>query len=85
MNLLVRADTRGTVPVELDPASLGFGTPAMAAQTAASIRALDAIADQYGIALPGLAITEGRLHSFESRSWIRPPGPGETYMTVTMG
>jgi hypothetical protein len=78
-------DSSGAVPAELAPASLGFDTPGTAAQAAAAARALDAIAGRYGVALPRLALTEGRLHSFESMSWIRPPGPGETYMTITLG
>ncbi|MGW5867210.1 SMI1/KNR4 family protein [Streptomyces sp. NPDC055239] len=78
-------DSSGAVPAELAPASLGFDTPSTTAQTAATARALDAIADRYGVALPRLALTEGRLHSFESMSWIRPPGPGEAYMTITLG
>ncbi|WP_405943907.1 SMI1/KNR4 family protein [Streptomyces sp. NBC_00932] len=78
-------DSSGAIPAELDPAVLGFGPPDMAAHAAAAARALDAIADGYGVTLPRLALTKGRLHSFESVSWTRPPGSGETYLTVTMG
>ncbi|MFJ2775866.1 SMI1/KNR4 family protein [Kitasatospora sp. NPDC087315] len=41
--------------------------------------ALTAIAAEFGVALPRFALTEGRLHSFTTRSWTRPPGPGESY------
>ncbi|MEV0281130.1 SMI1/KNR4 family protein [Streptomyces sp. NPDC050610] len=75
-------DVCGAVPPELAPAALGFDTPGTAAQAEAAVRALDAIADRYGVALPRFAITEGRLHSFESTSWIRPPGPGEPYASI---
>ncbi|MCZ4119788.1 SMI1/KNR4 family protein [Streptomyces sp. H39-S7] len=78
-------DTTGNVPAELTPTALGFETRDAAAQTAAAARALDAIAELYGVTLPRLALTEGRLHSFETVSWIRPPGPGDTYMTITVG
>ncbi|MFJ4184971.1 hypothetical protein [Kitasatospora sp. NPDC089509] len=44
-----------------------------------------AIAAEFGVGLPRFAITEGRLHTFTTRSWTRPPGPGETYMVVTFG
>ncbi|MFE7116337.1 SMI1/KNR4 family protein [Streptomyces sp. NPDC057654] len=81
----VAEEARGALPAELAPESLGFGTPGLAAQAAAAFRALDAVADRYGVAVPRLAVNEGRLHSFESRSWIRPPGPGENYATITMG
>ncbi|MEU7040800.1 SMI1/KNR4 family protein [Streptomyces varsoviensis] len=75
-------DAQGDLPAELAPAALGFGVRGAAAKRAAAGRALDVIADRYGVGLPRLAVTEGRLHSFESRSWIRPPGPGEAYATL---
>lgn len=72
-------------PGRTGPGRPGFRPPDMAAHAAAAARALDAIADGYGVTLPRLALTKGRLHSFESVSWTRPPGSGETYLTVTMG
>ncbi|WP_406136518.1 SMI1/KNR4 family protein [Streptomyces sp. NBC_01089] len=78
-------DISGTVPAELAPAALGFGTPDLTAQESAAARALDALTDGYGVGLPRLALTEGRLHSFESVSWKRPPAPGEKHLTITMG
>ncbi|WP_329166381.1 SMI1/KNR4 family protein [Streptomyces sp. NBC_01267] len=47
--------------------------------------ALEAIATEFGVSLPRFALTHGRLHTFQTCSWTRPPGPGETYMTVTLG
>lgn len=78
-------DSSGDLPAELAPGPLGFDSPGTAAHTAAAARALDAIADRYGVALPRLALTKGRLHSFESMSWIRPPGPGEPYVIMGIG
>ncbi|MEU6765060.1 SMI1/KNR4 family protein [Streptomyces sp. NPDC046853] len=75
----------GSLPAELTPTALGFDMPGTAARAAATARALEAITGRYGVSLPRRALTEGRLHSFESASWIRPPGPGETYMTITIG
>ncbi|MFJ9952338.1 SMI1/KNR4 family protein [Kitasatospora sp. NPDC091207] len=47
-------------------------------------RALAAVAAEFGVSLPRFALTEGRLHTFTTRSWTRPPGPGETYAVVTV-
>ncbi|MEI5101450.1 hypothetical protein RB200_26655 [Streptomyces sp. PmtG] len=41
--------------------------------------ALAAIAAEFGVSLPRLALTRGRLHALTTRSWTRPPGEGETY------
>ncbi|APS19106.1 cell wall assembly protein [Streptomyces sp. Tue 6075] len=43
---------------------------------------LEAVADEFGVGLPRHAITRGRLHTFTTRSWTRPPRDGETF-TVT--
>ncbi|MFD3873971.1 SMI1/KNR4 family protein [Streptomyces sp. NPDC058623] len=77
--------TTGAVPAELAAPALGFDCPDSDSQAAAAARALDAIARLHGVTLPRLALTEGRLHTFESLSWSRPPGPGETYTTITIG
>ncbi len=47
--------------------------------------ALAAIAATFGVTLPRLALDHGRLHSFTTRSWTRPPGPGEGYAVITVG
>ncbi|MER7350890.1 SMI1/KNR4 family protein [Streptomyces aurantiacus] len=46
--------------------------------------ALAAIAAAFGVSLPRHALTEGRLHTFVTRSWTRPPGPGETYLVASV-
>ncbi|MFB6517156.1 SMI1/KNR4 family protein [Streptomyces sp. NPDC056401] len=75
----------GSVPAELIPPALGFDAPDADGQAAAAARALDAVARLHGVTVPRLALTEGRLHTFESLSWSRPPGPGETYTTISFG
>ncbi|WP_406514492.1 hypothetical protein OG851_43005 (plasmid) [Streptomyces sp. NBC_00161] len=77
--------TAGAVPAELAPPALGFDAPDADGQAAAAARALDAIARLHGVTVPRLSLTEGRLHTFESLSWSRPPGPGETYTTISIG
>jgi hypothetical protein len=76
--------TAGAVPAGLAPPALGFDAPGTDGQATAAARALDAIARLHGVTLPRLALTEGRLHTFESLSWSRPPGPGETYTTSSI-
>jgi hypothetical protein len=68
----------GEIPPALDPDHLfagGFDER----------RVLDAIATEFGVSLPRFAMTHGRLHTFTTRSWTRPPGPGETYTVITVG
>ncbi|KWT62238.1 hypothetical protein ADL21_08925 [Streptomyces albus subsp. albus] len=47
--------------------------------------ALAAVAAAFGVMLPRLALGRGRLHSFTTCSWTRPPGPGEGYAVITVG
>ncbi|MEU7647215.1 SMI1/KNR4 family protein [Streptomyces huasconensis] len=47
--------------------------------------ALTAIATAFGVTLPRSALDHGRLHTFITRSWTRPPGPGETYVVLSFG
>ncbi|MFI1869407.1 SMI1/KNR4 family protein [Streptomyces jumonjinensis] len=44
--------------------------------------ALGALERALGLTLPRAALLEGPLHSFVTRSWIRPPGPGDSYVTI---
>ncbi|MCX4658050.1 SMI1/KNR4 family protein [Streptomyces uncialis] len=44
--------------------------------------ALAALERALGLTLPRTALLEGPLHSFVTRSWTRPPGPGESYATL---
>ncbi|MBB6439713.1 hypothetical protein HNQ79_006225 [Streptomyces candidus] len=88
---IVETET-GSVPPELAPASLGFSPPSAvapheppkdaAAHTTATARALDALAEMYGIRLPRHALTEGLLRSFESVSWVREPRDGDSWVTL---
>ncbi|OCC12879.1 SMI1/KNR4 family protein [Streptomyces sp. PTY087I2] len=75
----------GPIPPALDPGRF-FPSQEGPAGTEAVLRTeralLEAIADEFGVHLPRHAITWGRLHTFTSRSWIRPPKDGETF-TVT--
>ncbi|MFJ2864230.1 SMI1/KNR4 family protein [Kitasatospora sp. NPDC087314] len=85
----------GPIPPALDPHRL-FGAPAPdhghgpdgAGELGArqgERRALAAIAVEFGVSLPRFALTEGRLHTFTTCSWTRPPGPGETYAVISFG
>ncbi|GAA2248521.1 SMI1/KNR4 family protein [Streptomyces amakusaensis] len=47
--------------------------------------ALRALERALGLTLPRTALLEGPLHGFVTRSWIRPPGPGESYATFVYG
>lgn len=46
---------------------------------------LEAVAEEFGASLPRHAIVNGRLHTFTTRSWTRPPKSGETYMVIRLG
>ncbi len=56
-----------------------FGTPDDSGQERSL---LEAVAGEFGVCLPRHAIVHGRLHTFTTRSWTRPPGDGETYTVV---
>ncbi|MEE1769308.1 SMI1/KNR4 family protein [Streptomyces sp. JV185] len=45
---------------------------------------LEALTGEFGVQLPCHAITNGRLHTFTTRSWTRPPGNGESYAVMGM-
>ncbi|WP_371102887.1 SMI1/KNR4 family protein [Streptomyces sp. PU_AKi4] len=71
----------GDVPRALDPSRF-FGAPEDAAEAERPL--LEAVAGEFGARLPRHAIVNGRLHTFTTRSWTRPPGDGETYMVIRM-
>ncbi|MEU9238365.1 SMI1/KNR4 family protein [Streptomyces sp. NPDC048385] len=71
------AEHRGVVP---EPLRLPAGGPD--AHRRHEHRALEALAAEYGVRLPRLALTQGRLHTFRTRPWNRAPGPGEPYLTI---
>jgi hypothetical protein len=72
---------RGSVPAALDPDRL-FPRDDPHAERLGERRALEALAAEFGVRLPRFALGRGRLHSFRTRPWNRPPGPGEGYVTL---
>jgi hypothetical protein len=74
----------GTLPTALSPDDL-FPDPAgPVTDRSDEGRALDAIAARFGVSLPQFALDHGRLPTLPTQPWIRPPGPGEAYATVTI-
>ncbi|MFF0221146.1 SMI1/KNR4 family protein [Streptomyces sp. NPDC004629] len=65
----------GEIPRALDPGRF-FGDLADGAEAERSL--LEAVAREFGASLPRHAIMHGRLHTFATRSWTRPPRDGET-------
>jgi hypothetical protein len=74
-------DSRGAVPSTMDPHRL-FPRDEPRDQRLGERRALEAMGAEFGVGLPRFALTQGRLHTLRTRSWRRPPGPGEGYVTV---
>ncbi|MBK3640240.1 SMI1/KNR4 family protein [Streptomyces sp. MBT33] len=72
---------RGPIPAALDPDRL-FPSGEPLAERLGERRALEALAVEFGVRLPRLALTRGRLHSFRTRPWKRPPAPGEPVATL---
>lgn len=76
----------GTIPATLDPDRFIPQTPdEPVSGRLGERRALEAIAAEFQVRLPRFALTHGRLHTFTTRSWTRPPGPGETYTVIRFG
>ncbi|MBM7055328.1 SMI1/KNR4 family protein [Streptomyces durocortorensis] len=75
----------GPIPPALDPGRF-FPSQEGPTGTGPAIRTeralLEAIAGEFGVHLPRHAITWGRLHTFTTRSWIRPPQDGETFSVI---
>ncbi|MET8859618.1 SMI1/KNR4 family protein [Streptomyces sp. NPDC004579] len=71
----------GEIPETLDPDRFFGGSEGDAE---VERRLLEAVAAEFGVHLPRHAIRGGRLHSFTTRSWTRPPGNGEGYMVIQM-
>ncbi|WP_217255054.1 SMI1/KNR4 family protein [Streptomyces sp. AC602_WCS936] len=67
----------GEIPPALDPDRF-FGD--RADSTDAERALLEAVGREFGAHLPRHALAHGRLHTFTSRSWTRPPRDGETYL-----
>ncbi|NUS85562.1 MAG: SMI1/KNR4 family protein [Streptomyces sp.] len=75
---------RGAVPVALDPDRL-FPQDEPHEERLGERRALEALAAEFGVRLPRLALERGRLHTFRTRSWSRPPRPGEGFVMIEVG
>ncbi|MFI1356323.1 SMI1/KNR4 family protein [Streptomyces sp. NPDC020898] len=71
----------GEISETLDPSRF-FGALEDDAEVERSL--LEAVAGEFGVALPRHALVTGRLHTFTSRSWTRPPRDGETYAVIRM-
>ncbi|GAP47222.1 SMI1/KNR4 family protein [Streptomyces azureus] len=71
----------GEIPRALDPSRF-FGDVEDGAGTERSL--LEAVAGEFRVCLPRHALIDGRLHTFVTRSWTRPPGNGETYAVIRM-
>ncbi|MEV5987100.1 SMI1/KNR4 family protein [Streptomyces sp. NPDC052051] len=69
----------GEIPQALDPSRF-FGEQGDDTET--ERRLLEAVTAEFGVALPRHAIVNGRLHTFTTRSWTRPPQDGETYAVI---
>lgn len=74
----------GSIPAFLDPGGL-FPQPDPLSDRLGERRALAALADAFDVGLPRFALSQGRLHHCTTRSWTRPPGPGESYVVIGMG
>ncbi|MFB6814230.1 SMI1/KNR4 family protein [Streptomyces sp. NPDC056347] len=68
----------GEIPPALDPGRF-FGPEGDGARERSL---LEAVSEEFGVRLPRHALTEGRLHTFTTRSWTRPPGDGEAYVVI---
>lgn len=73
--------TSGDIPRALDPSRF-FAGPRHGAEAERAL--LEAVTGMFGARLPREAIVAGRLHTFTTRSWTRPPGDGETYSVIRM-
>ncbi|MFD7031018.1 SMI1/KNR4 family protein [Streptomyces sp. NPDC059917] len=71
--------TTGAIPAGLDPHRF-FDDPRGAAATERAL--LEAVTGEFGVRLPRHALAQGRLHTFTTRSWTRPPADGGTYTWV---
>ncbi|MFJ8061430.1 SMI1/KNR4 family protein [Streptomyces sp. NPDC096142] len=73
----------GEIPAALEPDQF-FRDTEDGSDAEAERRLLEAVTREFGASLPRHALTAGRLHTFTTRSWTRPPAHGETYMTLRL-
>jgi len=71
----------GEIPRALAPSRF-FGDPEDSGD--AERRLLEAVGEEFGACLPRHALINGRLHTFTTRSWTRPPREGESYLVIRM-
>ncbi|MFE2293808.1 SMI1/KNR4 family protein [Streptomyces sp. NPDC059452] len=71
----------GEIPRALEPSRF-FGGGEHGADAERSLLAV--VAEEFGVRLPRHAIVNGRLQTFTTRSWSRPPEEGETYVVIRM-
>ncbi|WP_435218254.1 SMI1/KNR4 family protein [Streptomyces sp. bgisy034] len=71
----------GEVPPALNPDQF-FGDLDDSVEVERAV--LEAVAGEFGAHLPRHAIVNGRLHTFVTRSWTRPPRDGETYAVIRL-
>ncbi|MFJ4368927.1 SMI1/KNR4 family protein [Streptomyces chartreusis] len=71
----------GEIPAALNPSRF-FGDLDDCAEVERSV--LEAVGGEFGAQLPRYAIVNGRLHTFTTRSWTRPPRDGETYAVIRL-
>lgn len=69
----------GEIPPALDP---GRFFADLEDSSRAERPLLEAVAEEFGASLPRHAIVNGRLHTFTTRSWTRPPRNGEGYAVI---
>ncbi|MDG5808015.1 SMI1/KNR4 family protein [Streptomyces ossamyceticus] len=72
----------GEIPRALDPSRF-FGEQADDAEAERAV--LEAVAEEFGVSLPRHALVRGRLHTFTTRSWRRPPLDGEICTVIRVG
>ncbi|UXX92063.1 SMI1/KNR4 family protein [Streptomyces sp. AD2-2] len=65
----------GEIPGALEPTQF-FGDLTEEAAAEAERPLLEAVTREFGASLPRHALTTGRLHTFTTRSWTRPPQKG---------
>ncbi|MGA4800443.1 SMI1/KNR4 family protein [Streptomyces lavendulocolor] len=70
----------GDIPRALEPDRFLSGREADATDAEGAL--LEAVSEEFGTRLPRHAIVRGRLHTFITRSWKRPPREGETYLVI---
>ncbi|WP_037699482.1 SMI1/KNR4 family protein [Streptomyces scabiei] len=69
----------GEIPRVLDPSRF-FSTLGGGAEVEQAL--LEAVTAEFGVSLPRHALVNGRLHTFTTRSWTRPPRDDETYAVI---